>query len=706
MDSIVPLEQPARVPIRSAIEEAIEWTAARQDPAGYWAGMLESNVCMEAEWLLAFHVLGIRSDPKIERLKKGILDGQRPDGSWEVFYRAPEGDVSATVEAYAALRAWGVGPDEGPMQEARRWILAHGGLSGIRVFTRYWLALIGEWPWRKTPNIPPELLFLPRWVPFCIYNFSSWARATILPLSILSARRAVRPLPPGRRLDELFPAGREAVDYGLPRRGKAFSWERFFTAADHVLHRYQGLGVNPGRDTAIEACLGWIVRHQDADGAWGGIQPPWVYSLMALHVEGYPLTHPVIQKGLSALDDHWSFERNGGLHIQASESPVWDTLLTLMAMQDCGVQYASSREMRSAVEWILDKEIRTPGDWQVRVSGVEPSGWAFQRANSSYPDVDDTAVALTVLTRLKPAYRNRPRLDAAICRARDWVMAMQCRSGGWAAFDRDNDRRLLTRIPFCDFGEVLDPPSVDVTAHVLEAFGEMGIPPTHPSAHRAIRYIMEEQEPEGPWFGRWGVNYIYGTSAALCGLKAIGYDMGLPRIRRAFEWVRGRQNEDGGWGESCESYMERDSWGKGVSTASQTAWAMMALLTAPGAEYREVVERGAAFLIRNQRGGTWDEPWYTGTGFPGYGVGARIDLEAADIRRRLQQGAELRRGFMINYNLYRHYFPLMALGRAARIWSAGPLPLPGRERTPPSVGTRATWRPRTSRDPELLRSEP
>ncbi len=671
MDNVLTLKNPAETDLHQTIENALQWTAANQDPAGYWVGMLESNVCMEAQWLLAFHILGITDDPKIEGLKQGILDEQRPDGSWEIFYRAPEGDISATVEAYAALRAWGMGPDEAPLQRACQWILDHGGVSGVRVFTRYWLALIGEWPWEKTPNIPPEIIFFPSWFPFCIYNFAAWARATIMPLSILSARRMTRPLPGGKRLDALFPQGRGAVNYDLPARGGSFSWEGFFKAADRFLHRYQRTGFTPGRKNAIRSGLEWIIRHQDADGAWGGIQPPWVYSLMALNAEGYPVTHPVMKKGLSTLDDHWSFTRNGALHIQASESPVWDTLLTLMALQDCGIEYARSESMQKALEWILGQEIRTPGDWQVKIKGVEPGGWAFQRANNFYPDVDDTAVALIVLSKLKPFYSDPTRLDGAMNRARDWLMAMQCRSGGWAAFDKDNNREIITRIPFCDFGEVLDPPSVDVTAHVLEAFGEMGMDRSHPAVARGLKFILKEQESDGSWFGRWGVNYVYGTSAVVCGLKAVGHDMRAPEIRRATDWIKNRQNPDGGWGESCESYMDNRLCGKSVSTASQTAWGLMALIGAEDELYREAIEAGAAFLARTQQEGTWDEPWYTGTGFPGYGVGARIDLSAADTSIQLQQGTELSRGFMINYNLYRHYFPLMALGRAQKMLAGG-----------------------------------
>jgi squalene-hopene/tetraprenyl-beta-curcumene cyclase len=651
------------------IEDGLGWLDANQRADCYWAGMLETNACIEAEWLLAMHFLGIRDDPKKEGIVRAILNTQRSDGSWQIYHDAQYGDINATVESYAALRACGLHADCEPLRKARHWIFDHGGLDKIRVFTRYWLALIGEWPWDQTPNVPPEVIYFPRWFPFNIYNFASWARATMVPISILSARRPVRPLPSASRLDELFPRGRAAVNYALPNHRRLLSWARFFLFCDRALHAYQNLNITPSRELAIKVCREWILKHQDADGAWGGIQPPWIYSLMALHVEGYPLTHPVMHKGLDALNHHWSYEKDGGIHIQASESPVWDTLLTLMAMQDCGRDYRQSPPMKQAVRWVLQQQVRAPGDWQVKVKGVEPGAWAFERANLSYPDVDDTAVALIVLARLRPFYKERARLDEAIHLARDWIMAMQCSNGGWASFDKDNHKWILTKIPFCDFGETLDPPSVDVTAHVVEALGLLGMDLSHPVIRRAVDFIRAEQEPAGSWFGRWGVNHLYGTGAVLPALRAVGEDMTAGYVRRAADWIMDYQNTDGGWGETCASYMDFASCGIGPSTPSQTAWALMALLAAGAEEYRSAVECGVGYLIDRQRGGTWDEPQYTGTGFPGYGLGARLNPATCNPEESLDQGTELSRGYMINYNLYRQYFPLIALGRARRfLW--------------------------------------
>jgi squalene-hopene/tetraprenyl-beta-curcumene cyclase len=651
----------------ATITGAIDWLDRTQTADGFWVGMLESSYCIEAEWLLAMHFLGVEH-PRKHDIVATLLKAQRADGAWESYYAAPQGDINATVECYAALRSVGMPADHDVLRRAREWIFAHGGLRGIRVFTRYWLALLGEWPWERTPNLPPEIIANPRWSPFNIYNFASWGRATLLPLAVLSARRVVRPLPADRRLDELFPVGRDKMDYKLPRRDSGFSLNWLFLLGDRLLHWYRSLGLAPGRELAIKACVEWIVRHQDADGAWGGIQPPWIYSLMALNVEGYPLTHPVVAKGLTALDTHWSYERNGTLHIQASESPVWDTLLALAAMQDCG--RALTPAMHRALQWVLDNEITYRGDWSRKNKHAPAGGWAFERANLHYPDIDDTAVALIVLARLPSSVRSEPRFKGAIDRALAWTLAMQSSNGGWAAFDKDNDKLIITQIPFCDFGEALDPPSADVTAHMLEALAALGFDKSHAAVERAYRFLRAEQEPDGSWFGRWGVNYVYGTGAVLPALAALGEDMAQSYVRKAADWLVAHQNDDGGWGETCASYMDDSLRGTGPSTASQTAWALMALLAVASPDYATTVRRGVAYLATTQRAdGTWDEPYYTGTGFPGYGFGARINFRDETTRARIAQGTELQRGFMLNYNMYRHYFPLMALGRARAYWA-------------------------------------
>ncbi len=655
--------------LTASIDAAAAWLAARQKPEGYWVGRLESNACMEAQWILALWFMGLEDHHLRPRLAQSLRETQREDGSWEIYHDAPAGDINTTVEAYAALRSMGAKKDDPALVKAHAWIMSKGGLKNIRVFTRYWLALIGEYPWKRTPNLPPEVIFFPNWFPFSIYNFAQWARATLMPIAVLSARRPSRPLPPERRLDELFPEGREKFDFAYPEKPGADFWDGFFKTIDRVLHAVQTYGEWTGfslaRKTAIRTALEWIIKHQDNDGVWGGIQPPWIYSLMALHNEGYALDHAVLEKGIGAMDDpRWRVDVGDATWIQASTSPVWDTVLTLLAFDDAGVDERYSAEVEKAVQWVLDQQVLRRGDWSEKLPDLEPGGWAFEYKNGYYPDTDDTAVALIVLSKYKsdPKWRERG-VETAIEKGVNWLFGMQCRNGGWGAFDKDNDKDYLTKIPFCDFGEALDPPSVDVTAHIVEALGKLGYSKDHPNIVRAIDYLKAEQEADGAWFGRWGVNYVYGTGAVLPALEAIGEDMTQPYIRKASDWLILHQNKDGGWGESCASYMDTGAIGRGKSTASQTAWALMALAAAGREEDETAIADGVQFLIERQKDGTWDEPEYTGTGFPGYGVGATIKLGDPLLAERLKQGPELSRAFMINYNLYRHYFPIMALAR-------------------------------------------
>ena len=657
--------------LQSAMRGAADWLVARQKPDGHWVGRAETNACMEAQWCLALWFMGREKDPLRARLGAALLSTQRPDGAWDVYRNAPNGDINATVEAYAALRSLGHRDDEPEMARALGWIASKGGLRNVRVFTRYWLALIGEWPWEKTPNIPPEVIWFPLWFPFSIYNFAQWARATLMPIAVLSAHRPSRPLPPQNRLDALFPGGRDAFDYELPVKAQAGGWDAFFRGADKVLHALQGVSRKPAQGLVRRAAIGrtveWIVRHQDADGAWGGIQPPWIYGLMALHVEGFAHDHPVMAKGLAALNDPgWRVDEGEATFIQATNSPVWDTILTLMSFEDAGLMGDYPAEVDKAVGWVLERQVRVPGDWSLKLPNVKPGGWAFEYANNFYPDVDDTAVALIALApfRNDPKWRARG-IEEAIQLGVDWLIGMQSEGGGWGAFDKDNNKKILTKIPFCDFGEALDPPSVDVTAHIVEAFAKLGISRNHPTMVRAIAYLWREQEADGAWFGRWGVNYIYGIGAVLPALAAIGEDMSRPEVGRACDWLCARQQDNGGWGETCASYMDISAAGRGTTTASQTAWAVMALLAAGRAQDADAIERGCQYLVETQADGTWVEREYTGTGFPGYGVGQTIKLTDPLLSKQLMQGPELSRAFMLRYDLYRQYFPLMALGRAA-----------------------------------------
>lgn len=658
--------------LEQSIESALGWSRKNQTEGGFWVARLESNASMEAEWLLAYHILGIQHDAKLQGVIDCLLNTQREDGSWGVYQGAEAGDLNATVEAYAALRVHGQ-PVEAPhMARARDYILGHGGVEKTRVFTKIWLAMCGEWPWDGTPTIPPEIIHFPLWFPFNLYNFASWARATIVPLTIISARRPVVPFPPEARLDELFPKGRDKVKTSLPfpRQGGALA--KFLYYADRLLAVYSKQKVfQPGRENAVKLCVEWILRRQEADGCWAGIQPPWIYALMALKTEGYSLDHPVLEKGWRCFDEPWAVREPEGIFLQACTSPVWDTVLTQLAMLDCGVAPGDDVFDRS-VEWMVGQQIRSVGDWKMKSPELEPGGWAFEYENDYYPDVDDTAVAMIVLARSRDyPVEKRSVVEAALERATAWVLGMQSSNGGWGAFDKDNDEELVTKIPFCDFGEVLDPPSVDVTAHVVEALGYLGRDMSDLVVKRAVDYIRSEQETEGCWFGRWGVNYIYGTAAVLPALEKAGENMQAEYVVRACRWLVSRQNEDGGWGESCASYMDDELRGRGPSTASQTGWALLALAAQGGSEpaFVEAMHRGVSYLSRTQtQEGTWMENAFTGTGFPGYGQGARTNLKQSGTT--LPQGRELSRGFMLRYHMYRHYFPLMALGRVRALLSS------------------------------------
>jgi len=623
---------------RHALDEAIRRTQdyflRTQHADGYWVGELETNVCMAAEYLLLTHLLGIRNDERWRKISTYLRRQQAPDGTWAIYYGGPP-DLNATVEAYFALKLAGASLEEPHMRRACEFVLSAGGIPRVRVFTKIWLALFGQWDWRGVPALPPELMFLPHWFPLNIYDFASWARATIVPMLIILTERPVCPIPENARLNELNPQGRKRTEYALPKPKNPLSWKGFFHAADAVLRRYDRFAIKPLREAAYHAAERWIIARQEADGSWGGIQPPWVYSLIALKLRGYPLDHPVMRKGLEGFEGAWSIEDDETFNPQACLSPVWDTALAMIALRDSGLPDGNPALVQAG-RWLLREQVLTGGDWQVKAKGIEPGGWSFEFENDIYPDSDDTAAVLIALTRTDLP---QARKSFALERGLRWLRGMQSANGGWGAFDKDNTRRVVNEIPFCDFGEVIDSPSEDVTAHAVEALSLIG--EKEPNAS-ALRYLRREQRAEGSWFGRWGVNHIYGTAAVLPALAAAGEDMGRPYVRRSVRWLLARQNEDGGWGETCGSYDDASAAGRGASTASQTAWALLALLAAggdsPGGAVAEAVDRGAAYLVETQEeDGQWLEEEFTGTGFPG--------------------------DFYIKYHLYRNYWPLMALGR-------------------------------------------
>jgi squalene-hopene/tetraprenyl-beta-curcumene cyclase len=681
---------------RTALDRAARHLLDQQHASGWWQGELETNVTMDAEDLLLREFLGIRMPAETAAASRWIRSKQRADGTWANYYEG-DADLSTTVEAYVALRLAGDSPDADHLARAAGWIRAAGGIPATRVFTRIWLALFGEWSWDKLPVMPPELIYLPGWFPLNTQDWACWARQTIVPLTIVGSLRPVRPLAFG--LPELWPAADGSGRPATAARAASRGWPAFFGGLDRVLHVYQRRGVQAGparavRTAALRRCAEWIIARQEQDGCWGGIQPPWVYSLIALHLLGYGLEHPVIKRGLAGLDRFtiWADGPDGPTRrLEACQSPVWDTVLAMIALSDAGLP-ADHPALASAARWVLDEEIRGPGDWQARRPGLSPGGWAFEFDNDGYPDIDDTAEVVLALRRVAPAAD--PRIAAAMQRGISWLTGMQSKDGGWGAFDADNTRKIVTRLPFCDFGEVIDPPSADVTAHTVEALAAEGLGASK-AARRGVTWLLRAQEKDGSWFGRWGANYVYGTGAVVPALIAAGVLPGKPPVRRAVAWLREHQNPDGGWGEDLRSYDDPALAGRGESTASQTAWALLALLAAgegepaaeplgagetlsagevrpagkalpagearpagealPAGEARPAgealsvgqgspgdgagcVERGVRWLAGHQRpDGTWDEPQYTGTGFPG--------------------------DFYINYHLYRLVFPVSALGR-------------------------------------------
>jgi squalene-hopene/tetraprenyl-beta-curcumene cyclase len=625
--SAAPVERSAA----DALAAAVAHLRSLQDSSGWWKGELATNVTMDAEDLLLREFLGIRTEQETEEAARWIRSQQRTDGTWATFEGGPP-ELSTTVEAWVALRLAGDEPDAPHMTQALKFIHAQGGLEATRVFTRIWLALVGQWSWDDLPEIPPEMVFLPKWFPLNKYDFACWARQTVVPLTVVASIKPVRPLP--FTVDEL----RTGV---MPdRSAKPWTWTGFFQQLDRVLHFYARHPIRPLRGLAQRRAAEWILARQEADGSWGGIQPPWVYSILALHLLGYPLEHPALRVGLAGLDGFTVREKteDGWVRrLEACQSPVWDTALALTAMLDAGVA-TDDPAVLSAADWLLAEEISVPGDWSVRRPDLAPGGWAFEFANDGYPDTDDSAEIVLALRRV--AHPNRAALRGAIDRGVAWTAGMQSRDGGWGAFDADNTSKFPNKLPFCDFGEVIDPPSADVTAHVVEMLAHEG-KADDTAARRGIAWLLENQEPDGSWFGRWGANYVYGTGAVVPALVAAGMEPTAEPIRRAIRWLEDHQNPDGGWGEDLRSYVDRSWAGRGESTPSQTAWALLALIAA-GDATGDAARRGVEFLVRTQRAdGTWDEDHFTGTGFPG--------------------------DFYINYHLYRLVFPVSALGRYVKV---------------------------------------
>jgi squalene-hopene/tetraprenyl-beta-curcumene cyclase len=633
--------------VNSAISRSIDHIFTRQHPDGYWNGELEADAMLEADYIF-LHTLLESGDPgRLHRACVEMMRYQNEDGSWSIYPGGP-GNISLSVKCYSSAKLMGIPADDPRLAKCREWVLAHGGVTACNTFTKMYLCALGEYDYDAAPAIPPEIVLFPKWFYFNIYEISAWSRSILIPLAIIYAKKPYKKIPAEQGIDELFVGGRANSIMRLRRdRKKLFSWRNLFLIADRVTHWFEAVHIRPLRKLAMKRAEKWMLDRLEMTDGLGAIYPAMLNAIIALRCLGYSEDDPQV---IRARDE---FEKLGieqgptedmpepTFRMTPCMSPVWDTAQAVFALGEAGVPRNDSR-MLKAVDWMLAKEVRHKGDWAVKVPNTEPGGWYFEFNNEFYPDTDDTA---QVLLALKQVDNPRERYQHQVAeRAIEWEFAMQCRNGGWGSFDKDNTKMIFQYIPFADHNAMLDPPSVDITGRMLEMLAAYGYTRDDKRVQRAIKFIFAGQEPDGSWFGRWGVNYLYGTFLVLRGLEAIGIDHLEPQIQQAAEWIRMVQNADGGWGESCGTYDEPDTRGIGVSTPSQTAWALLGLLAA-GDDRSDSIAKGVRWLLTRQRpDGSWDETMgegatsqsiITGTGFP--------------------------KVFYLAYTMYRHYFPLLAL---------------------------------------------
>jgi squalene-hopene/tetraprenyl-beta-curcumene cyclase len=630
---------------RAAAWRARDFAYAIRKPDGHWCAELESNTTVTAEYVFMRQALGLDLTAKREGLIRYFFLQQKSDGSWGLATNH-RGDISTTGETYLALRILGVSVDDPRMKEAERYVLMHGGLEKMRVFTRINFAIFGLFPWEAVPTMLPELILCPPSSPANIYSLSSWARGTTVPLLILFHVKPLFALPNGKSqandwLDHLWidPTNKR-IPYSESLlsvlRATGASWKSFFRATDPLMRGYEllrerGNGTLAAlRERAVRRCEEWVLERQEEGGDWAGIFPPMVNGVLALFANGRSPDDERLRLLLDAIE-RFTIEDEGGFRVEPCQSPIWDTILMMVGLLDAGLGDSTLEASRA---WITRLQVLCDrGDWKVSNPAGRPGGWSFEYSNTWYPDVDDTAAIVTGFLKHDPASGASEPVQKAVT----WMVSMQNDDGGWAAFDKNNDKIFLNDIPFSDMASLSDPSTPDIAGRVLEALGLLDDARYRDVCARGIAYLRRSQEKEGSWFGRWGVNYVYGTSNVLCALSRQRIPADDPMITRAVAWLRSVQNADGGWGECLESYGNRALMGKGRSTASQTAWALMGLIAYVPAD-DPAIERGIAWLIAKQNtAGSWDEAEYTGTGFPNH--------------------------FYLRYNLYRHYFPLMALGR-------------------------------------------
>jgi squalene-hopene/tetraprenyl-beta-curcumene cyclase len=639
--------------IDDAIKRSQVWFLSRQNPTeGYWVAELEADTTLTSEYLMLRRFLD-RVDPERERKAVRYLrSAQLPDGGWPIYHGGPS-EISASVKAYFALKISGTSADEPFMQRARDRILAMGGVVQTNVFTKITLALFDQYDWEGIPSMPPEIMLLPKWFYFNIYAISYWSRAVLIPLLIVFANQPVCRIPKAQGIDELYGSPRASIRYRQhPPFNKDQGWftpHNVFVVLDAVLKLYDRMPLSWLRDKALHRAATWMLEHIKGTGGLGAIYPAMANSIVALRCLGYQVDDPLVRKAVQEIEDLEIYDqvtigdqRVDAMHLQPCHSPIWDTSLLVNALIESGMA-TDHPALQRACAYLLSRQTKAVGDWKVSSPQAQPGGWYFQHENELYPDVDDSAVVLMALSKIRMA--DSASLEEAIKRGAAWVVAMQGSDGGWGAYDKDNNRIVFNYIPFADHHALLDPSTSDLAGRCLEMLGALGYDRSHPAVAPALSFLKREQESDGSWYGRWGVNYIYGTWSVLAGLRAIGEDLSQPYIRRAVIWLESKQNPDGGWGESCLSYADPAWSGRGDSTPSQTAWAVMALMSA-GMTDAFSVARGIQYLLRHQmKDGSWEEVCHTGTGFP--------------------------RVFYLRYHWYCQYFPLWALSMYRNLRTRG-----------------------------------
>lgn len=638
--------------IDDAIRRSQAWFLSQQHAEGYWVAELEADTTLTSEYVMLRRFLDRVDLDRQEKAVQYLKSMQLPDGGWPIYYGGPS-EISASVKAYFALKLSGVSADEPLMVRAKERILAMGGVVQANVFTKIALALFDQYDWEGVPHMPVEIMLLPKRFYFSIYAISYWSRAVLIPLLIIFAHRPVCRIPREQGVDELYLVPREEIRYWkYPPFNKDQHWltpHNLFVALDALLKIYDRMPMRVLREKALKKAAAWMLDHLKGSGGLGAIYPAMANSIMALQCLGYSADDPLVVKALREIEDlevHGSVQLDGKrvptIHLQPCFSPIWDTALLLNALIEAGMPQ-DHLALQKAGAYLISRQAKTVGDWIVSSPTAQPGGWYFQFENELYPDVDDSAVVLMALSKLKMP--QAAELEDSLRRGMQWVVAMQGSDGGWGAYDKDNNRVVFNYIPFADHRALLDPSTADLAGRCLEMLAALGYDRTHPAVAPALAFLKKEQEADGSWYGRWGVNYIYGTWSVLAGLRAIGEDLSTPYIRRAVSWLESKQNPDGGWGESCLSYAEAEHSGKGDSTPSQTAWALMGLMSA-GAVDAFSVARGVQFLLRHQlKDGSWEEVRHTGTGFP--------------------------RVFYLRYHWYCQYFPLWALAMYRNLRSRG-----------------------------------